>query len=115
MYIDCQFHCTFILTLLHRRSTHSLLTAVTSFLRVGAAIQDRGPIDTPILAYFAVFWLIWKKEESYSTRFDTTDISSHLMTLSVCFALLSGSLSAYSTLDSGGCTRIMGVAMFVAL
>ena len=25
------------------------------------------------------------------------------------------SLSAYSTLDSGGCTRIMGVAMFVAL
>jgi hypothetical protein len=37
------------------------------------------------------------------------------MTLSVCFALLSGSLSAYSTLDSGGCTRIMGVAMFVAL
>ena len=115
MYIDCQFHCTFILTLLHRRSTHSLLTAVTSFLRVGAAIQDRGTIDTPILAYFAVFWLIWKKEESYSTRFDTTDISSHLMTLSVCFALLSGSLSAYSTLDSGGCTRIMGVAMFVAL
>jgi hypothetical protein len=88
---------------------------VTSFSRVGAAIQDRGTIDIPILAYFAVFWLIWKKEESYSTRFDTTDISSHLMTLSVCFALLSGSLSAYSTLDSGGCTRIMGVAMFVAL
>jgi hypothetical protein len=82
---------------------------------VGAAIQDRGGIDLPILAYFAVFWMIWKKEESYSTRFDTTDISSHLTTLSVCFALLGGSLSAYSTFDSGGCTRIMGVAGFSAL
>ena len=82
---------------------------------MGAAIQDRGTIDLPILAYFAVFWMIWKKEESYSTRFDTTDISSHLTTLSVCFALLGGSLSAYSTFDSGGCTRIMGVAGFSAL
>jgi hypothetical protein len=81
--------------------------AVTSFSRVGATIQDRGGIDLPILAYFAVFWMIWKKEESYSTWFDTTDISSHLTTLSVCFALL--------TFDSGGCTRIMGVAGFSAL
>ncbi len=88
---------------------------MTSFSRVGAAIQDRGTIDLPILAYFAVFWMIWKKEESYSTRFDTTDISSHLTTLSVCFALLGGSLSAYSTFDSGGCIRIMGMAMFAAL
>ena len=78
------------------------------------AIQDRGTIDLPILAYFAVFWQIWSKEASYSTRFDTTDISSHLETLLACFALLGGSLSAYSDFHSDGCTRIMGVAMFVA-
>lgn len=91
-----------------------LYTAVTAFSRVGAAIQDRGTIDLPILAYFAIFWQIWSKEASYSTRFDTTDISSHLETLLACFALLGGSLSAYSDFNSDGCTRIMGVAMFVA-
>jgi hypothetical protein len=78
------------------------------------AIQDRGTIDLPILAYFAVFWQIWSKEASYSTRFDTTDISSHLETLLACFALLGGSLSAYSDFHSDGCNRVMGVAMFVA-
>lgn len=88
--------------------------AVSSFSKVGVAIQDRGTIDLPILAYFAVFWQIWSKEASYSTRFDTTDISSHLETLLTCFALLGGSLSAYSDFHSDGCTRIMGVAMFVA-
>ena len=90
------------------------IIAVTAFSKVGVAIQDRGTIDLPILAYFAVFWQIWSKEASYSTRFDTTDISSHLETLLACFALLGGSLSAYSDFHSDGCTRIMGVAMFVA-
>ena len=88
--------------------------AVTAFSRVGAAIQDRGTIDLPIIAYFALFWSMWNKEASYSTRFDTTDISSHLETLLACFALLGGSLSAYSDFHSDGCTRIMGMGMFVS-
>ena len=91
------------------------LVTVTAFSRVGSAIQDRGIVDAPILAYFAIFWQIWSKEASYSTRFDTTDISSHIETLLACFALLGGSLSAYSDFYSAGCDRIMGVAMFVAL
>eukprot|EP00581_Thalassiosira_minuscula_P006548 CAMPEP_0183742494 /NCGR_PEP_ID=MMETSP0737-20130205/64726_1 /TAXON_ID=385413 /ORGANISM="Thalassiosira miniscula, Strain CCMP1093" /LENGTH=625 /DNA_ID=CAMNT_0025978081 /DNA_START=167 /DNA_END=2044 /DNA_ORIENTATION=+ len=91
------------------------IVTVTAFMRVGSAIQDKGMIDTPHLAYFAIFWQIWSKEASYSTRFDTTDISSHLETLLACFALLGGSLSAYADFYSAGCTRIMGVAMFVAI
>jgi len=91
------------------------LVTVTAFSRVGAAIQARGTVDAPILAYFAIFWQVWSKEASYSTRFDTTDISSHLETLLACFALLAGSLSAYSDFYSAGCTRIMGMAMFVAM
>mmetsp|Transcript_19548 Transcript_19548/g.32033 ORF Transcript_19548/g.32033 Transcript_19548/m.32033 type:complete len:615 (-) Transcript_19548:2571-4415(-) len=91
------------------------LVTVTAFSRIGAAIQARGTVDAPILAYFAIFWQIWSKEASYSTRFDTTDISSHLETLLACFALLAGSLSAYSDFYSAGCTRIMAMAMFVAM
>lgn len=91
------------------------IVTVTSFSRVGAAIQERGTVDLPIVAYFAIFWQIWSKEASYSTRFDTTDISSHLETLLACFALLGGSLSAYSDFHSDGCTRVMGAAAFVAV
>lgn len=91
------------------------LVTVTAFSRVGAAIQARGTVDAPIIAFFAIFWQVWSKEASYSTRFDTTDISSHLETLLACFALLAGSLSAYSDFYSAGCTRIMAMAMFVAM
>lgn len=91
------------------------LVTITAFSRIGTAIQDRGTIDLPILAYFAIFWQVWSKEASYSTRFDTTDISSHLETLLACFALLGGSLSAYSDFYSAGCTRIMGMAMLVSM
>ncbi|KAL7486785.1 hypothetical protein ACHAW6_012395 [Cyclotella cf. meneghiniana] len=91
------------------------LVTVTAFSRVGSAIQERGTVDAPILAYFAVFWQIWSKEASYSTRFDTSDISSHIETLLACFALLAGSLSAFSDFHSAGSDRIMGVAGFVAL
>ena len=91
------------------------LVTVTAFSRIGAAIQARGTVDGPILAYFAIFWQVWSKEASYSTRFDTTDISSHLETLLACFALLAGSLSAYSDFYSEGCTRIMFMAMFVLI
>lgn len=81
---------------------------------MGSAIEFRGTVDLPTLAYFALFWQIWSKEASYSTRFDTTDISSHLETLLACFTLLGGSLSAYSDFHSDGCTRIMGMALVVA-
>lgn len=91
------------------------LVTVTAFTRCGSAIQDRGMVDLPVLAYFAVFWQIWSKEASYSTRFDTSDISSHLETLLACFALLAGSLSAFSDFHSAGSNRIMAVAGFVAL
>ena len=73
------------------------------------------PNDLRVLAYFAVFWQIWSKEASYSTRFDTSDISSHLETLLACFSLLAGSLSAFSDFNSAGSNRVMGVAGFVAL
>ena len=108
--IAVHFICTYILCSIFL--SHYL--AVTAFSRVGAAIQDRGTIYLPIIAYFALFWSMWNKEASYSTRFDTTDISSHLETLLACFALLGGSLSAYSDFHSDGCTRIMGMGMFVS-
>lgn len=91
------------------------LVTVAAFTRCGSAIQDHGKVDLPVLAYFAVFWQIWSKEASYSTRFDTSDISSHLETLLACFSLLAGSLSAFSDFNSAGSNRIMGVAGFVAL
>mmetsp|Transcript_22893 Transcript_22893/g.47800 ORF Transcript_22893/g.47800 Transcript_22893/m.47800 type:complete len:161 (-) Transcript_22893:363-845(-) len=98
----------------HHHHHHHIANSVTAFTRVGSAIQDVGSISLPSLAYFCIFWQIWSKEASYSTRFDTTDISSHLETLLACFTLLGGSLSAHSPFDGEGCTRIMGMAAFVA-
>lgn len=91
------------------------LVIVTAFTRVGVAIQDRGGLDGPSLAYFCIFWLIWGKEASFSTRFDTTDLSSRIETLLTCFAVLFGSLSSTAMFDSGDATRMMIVAAFVAL
>lgn len=91
------------------------LVIVTAFTRVGVAIQDRGGLDGASLAYFCVFWLIWGKEASFSTRFDTTDLSSRVETLLTCFAVLFGSLSSTAMFDSGDATRMMIVAAFIAL
>lgn len=91
------------------------LVIVTAFTRVGVAIQDRGALDGPSLAYFCMFWLIWGKEASFSTRFDTTDLSSQVETLLTCFAVLFGSLSSTAMFDSGDATRMMVVAAFVSL
>jgi len=91
------------------------LVIVTAFTRVGVAIQDRGDLDGASLAYFVVFWLIWGKEASFSTRFDTTDLSSQMETLLTCFAVLFGSLSSTAPFDSGDATRVMVIAAFVAL
>ena len=91
------------------------LVIVTALTRVGVAIQDRGRLDGASLAYFCIFWLIWGKEASFSTRFDTTDLSSQIETLLTCFAVLFGSLSSTALLDSGDATRMMIVAAFVAM
>mmetsp|Transcript_2174 Transcript_2174/g.4002 ORF Transcript_2174/g.4002 Transcript_2174/m.4002 type:complete len:642 (+) Transcript_2174:694-2619(+) len=91
------------------------LVIVTAFTRVGVAIQDRGGLDGASLAYFCVFWLIWGKEASFSTRFDTTDLSSRIETLLTCFAVLFGSLSSTAMFDSGDATRMMIVAAFIAM
>lgn len=90
------------------------LVIVTGFTRVGVAIQDRGEIDAASFAYFCIFWLIWGKEASFSTRFDTTDLSCQIETLLVCSAVLFGSLSSTAPIESGDGTRMMWVAMFVA-
>jgi len=79
------------------------------------AIQDRGGLEPASLSYFIVFWLIWGKEASFSTRFDTTDLSSQVETLLTCFAVLFGSLSSTAPFNSGDATRMMVLAAFVAL
>mmetsp|Transcript_20747 Transcript_20747/g.30420 ORF Transcript_20747/g.30420 Transcript_20747/m.30420 type:complete len:664 (-) Transcript_20747:207-2198(-) len=91
------------------------LVIVTALTRVGVAIQDRGTLDGPSLAYFAIFWLIWGKEASFSTRFDTTDLSSRAETLLTCFAVLFGSLSSTAPFNTQDATRVMILAAFVAL
>ena len=91
------------------------LVVVIGFTRVGVAVQNRGTIDGPILAYFAIFWFIWGKEASYSTRFDTTDLSSQAETLLTCFAVLFGSLSTTGDFQSPGATCMMAVGAFVAI
>jgi hypothetical protein len=91
------------------------LVTVTAFTRVGMAVSQDNGLTTSSLLYFAVFWMIWSKETSYSTRFDTTDLSAQLVTLFTCFALLFGSLSTTSPVNSEDGTRIMMVAAFCAV
>jgi hypothetical protein len=91
------------------------LVTVTAFTRVGMAVSQDNGLTPSSLLYFAVFWMIWSKETSYSTRFDTTDLSAQLVTLFTCFALLFGSLSTTSSINSEDGTRIMMVAAFSAI
>jgi hypothetical protein len=91
------------------------LVTVTAFTRVGMAVSQDNGLTTSSLLYFAVFWMIWSKETSYSTRFDTTDLSAQLVTLFTCFALLFGSLSTTSPINSEDGTRVMMVAAFCAI
>ena len=91
------------------------LVIVTAFTRVGLAIQDNGGLKLPQFFYFCIFWLIWGKEASFSTRFDTTDLSSQMETLFTCFAVLFGSLGSKSDFNTSECTSVMVVALFVAL
>lgn len=89
------------------------LVVVTAFVRVGTSISNDG-LNLSNLFYFAMFWNVWSKEASYSTRFDTTDLSAQVGTLTVCFAVLFAALSVqapYSTVDG---SRIMMMAAYCA-
>lgn len=88
------------------------LVIVTGFTRVGLAITSTGQVQVESLLYFAVFWTIWGKEASYSSRFDTTDLSAQFETLLTCFAVLFASLSVSLPMDSDGGARIMMMAGF---
>jgi hypothetical protein len=91
------------------------LIIVTAFTRVGISITNQGFLDARSLLYFGVFWTVWSKEASYSTRFDTTDLSAQMETLFTCFAVLFASLSVQQPLQSTDGTRIMMMAAAVAL
>jgi hypothetical protein len=98
------------------------LVIVTAFTRVGVAISQQSAQQHALLSddnissllYFAVFWNVWSKEASYSTRFDTTDLSATAETLITCFGVLFGSLSVHAPINSTDGTRIMMMAAFVA-
>jgi hypothetical protein len=98
------------------------LVIVTAFTRVGVAISQQSVMQHALLSddsissllYFAVFWNVWSKEASYSTRFDTTDLSATVETLVTCFGVLFGSLSVQAPINSTDGTRIMMMAAFVA-
>lgn len=86
------------------------LVIVTAFTRVGLAVTNTGQVTASSFLYFAVFWTIWSKEASYSTRFDTTDLSAKASTLVTCFFVLFMSLSASTDMKSLGGSRIMAMA-----
>jgi Bacterial low temperature requirement A protein (LtrA) len=91
------------------------LVIVTAFTRVGVAISSMGYVDSKSFLYFAIFWNIWSKEEGYTTRFDTTDLSAQMENLVTCFAVLFGSLSVQADINSIDGTRIMYMAASVAV
>lgn len=91
------------------------LVVVTAFSRVGMAIAESKKVDLHDLYYFAIFWMIWSKETSYSTRFDVTDLSVQMVTLLTCFATLFASFSTNASVNSADGTRIMMAAAFVAI
>lgn len=91
------------------------LVIVTAFTRVGIAMTNAGRVSGESILYFAVFWTIWSKEASYSTRFDTTDLSAKMITLLNCFAVLFASLSVSSSIETEGANRIMIMSAFCSL
>jgi hypothetical protein len=88
------------------------LVIVTGFTRVGLAITNSGTVTPDSFLYFAVFWTIWSKEASYTTRFDTTDLSAKAATLVTCFAVLFASLSVSTPIKSTGGVRVSIMAAF---
>lgn len=86
------------------------VVVVTGFSRVGFSIHDYG-LNWAAFAFFCIFLQIWGKEAAYSTRFDTTDSASIIITLLNSFLILFGTISADSdTFQSEDGTRMMMVA-----
>jgi len=90
------------------------LVTITAFTRVGDQIARNGEISYPTIAYFAVFWFIWMKETTYSTRFGTSDFVSQIETLLTCFAVLYGTFSISNDFMGTDSTVIMTAALIVA-
>lgn len=88
------------------------LVIVTGFTRVGMAMNDKSSVELSHVLYFAVFWTIWSRETSYTTRFDTRDLSAQFETLCASLAVLFGSLSVSLPMNSDGAIRIMVMAAF---
>jgi hypothetical protein len=91
------------------------LVIVTAFTRVGVTFSQQGRMDWSSFLYFSVFWSVWNKQEGYSTRFDTTDLSAQVTNLVTCFAVLFASLSTASPLPSADANRIMYMAAAVSI
>jgi hypothetical protein len=91
------------------------LVIVTGFTRVGVAVSEQGYMTVTSCLYFAIFWTIWQKEVSFSTRFDKTDLSAQIQTLLTCFAVLFISLSVQAPITSPDASRIMLMAGAVAI
>jgi Bacterial low temperature requirement A protein (LtrA) len=91
------------------------LVVVTAFTRVGVGVSQKGALELFHLLYFAVFWTVWSKEASYSTRFDTTDLSASVTTLVTSLAVLFACLSSQAPIPTNDGTRIMIMAGSVAI
>lgn len=91
------------------------LVIVTGFTRVGVAMSEQGEIGFSSFCYFAIFFNVWSKQASYSTRFDTTDLSAQIAHLLTCFAVLFASLSVQAPIESLDANRILIMAAAVAL
>lgn len=91
------------------------LVIVTGFTRVGVAMSEQGGIAFGSFCYFAIFFNVWSKQASYSTRFDTTDLSAQITILVTCLAVLFASLSVQAPIATTDANRIMYMAAGVAL
>ena len=91
------------------------LVIVTGFTRVGVAMSEQGGISFGSFCYFAIFFNVWSKHASYSTRFDTTDLSAQITILITCLTVLFASLSVQAPINSADANRIMYMAAAVAL
>jgi len=98
------------------------LVIALAFSRVGSTIVLRSEIsdnnassspaiDLYALTSFTVIWLIWSKEASYTSRFDSRiDGLSFFFTLSTSLAVL---LATFTMQDNNSC--IMSMAAFVSI
>lgn len=92
------------------------VAVVVALSSVGSSLQDRGfCADWSSLAYFAVFWMMWGKAVSYSSKFDDTDVSSQIGCLVCVCIILFGSLYTDGGFDSDDSKFVMSAAAAYAL